>query len=67
MANISDFLEGLAPGSYTDEQLRTSAAEFGLNEEQVDAVVSRDLKKIRSQIKDDTGEDPTGKALRVVM
>ena len=67
MADISDFLEGLAPGSYTDEQLRASAAEFGLNDEQITAVVSRDLKKIRTQIKDDTGQDPTGKALRVVM
>ena len=66
MAKISDFLEGLGPGSYTDEELRASAAEFGLNEEQIAAVVSRDLKKIRAQAKND-GEDPTGKALRVVM
>ena len=67
MADISDFLEGLAPGSHTDEELRASAAEFGLNEEQIAAVVSRDLNKIRRQIKDDSGEDPKGKALRVVM
>ncbi len=71
MAKIKDFLEQLAPGTYTDQQLRdqggTGQGGFGLSEDQLAAVVSHDSKKIRKAIKDDDGEDVKGQLLRVVM
>ena len=70
MADIKDFLEGLAPGTYSDQELREKGGRgpdgFGLTDAQLDDVVSHDLNKIRNRIKRESGE-VKGQLLRVVM
>ena len=68
MAKIKDFLEQLAPGTYSDQELREKGGPngFGLTNDQLDVVVSHELNKIRNAIKRESG-DVKGALLRVVM
>ena len=66
MAKIKDFLEQLAPGTYSDDELRRQGTDFGLDGAQIDDVTSHDLNKIKNAIKRESG-NPKGELLRVVM
>ncbi len=70
MAKLREFLETLtADESYDDADLKARGTAFGLNGDQVAALVSHDCQKIRQAIKKNDGDnkDVRGMALRVVM